>query len=44
MKSGAILNISDVRREDSGYYTVRATNEEGSSQTKIRLDVLYPPR
>lgn len=39
-----VLNISHVTREDAGYYTISATNEEGTTQTKIRLDVLYPPR
>ena len=42
--SGGVLNISKVRREDSGYYTVSATNAEGTSQTKIKIDVLYAPR
>ena len=39
-----ILNISEVTREDSGYYTISATNEEGTTMTKIRVEVLYPPR
>ena len=42
--SGGVLNISKVRREDSGYYTVSATNAEGTTQTKIKIDVLYAPR
>ena len=39
-----MLNISNVRREDSGYYTISATNAEGTTQTKIKIDVLYAPR
>ena len=39
-----VLNVSDVYREDAGYYTVTATNAEGSTQTNIRIDVLYAPR
>ena len=39
-----VLNISSVEREDAGYYTISATNDEGTTQTKIRLDVHYPPR
>ena len=42
--SGGVLNISNVRREDSGYYTISATNAEGTTQTKIKIDVLYAPR
>ena len=41
---GGVLNISNVRREDSGYYTISATNAEGTTQTKIKIDVLYAPR
>lgn len=39
-----LLSISKVSREDSGYYTVSATNDEGTTMTKIRVEVLYPPR
>ena len=42
--SEGVLNISNVRREDSGYYTISATNAEGTTQTKIKIDVLYAPR
>ena len=42
--SGGVLNTSNVRREDSGYYTISATNAEGTTQTKIKIDVLYAPR
>ena len=42
--SAGVLNISSVRREDSGYYTISATNAEGTTQTKIKIDVLYAPR
>lgn len=42
--SGGVLNISNVRRQDSGYYTISATNAEGTTQTKIKIDVLYSPR
>lgn len=39
-----ILNFSRVHRDDSGYYTISATNAEGTAQTKIQVDVLYAPR
>ena len=39
-----ILDLSEVRRQDAGYYTVKATNDEGTSQTKIEIDVQYPAR
>ncbi len=39
-----VLNISNVQREDAGYYTVTASNTEGSSKTQIKIDVLYAPR
>ena len=42
--SEGVLNISNVRREDSGYYTISAKNAEGTTQTKIKIDVLYAPR
>jgi hypothetical protein len=42
--SNGVLNISSVHREDAGYYTISATNAEGTTQTKIKIDVLYAPR
>ena len=39
-----VLTLTKVERRDSGYYTVRATNEEGASETRIMINVLYPPR
>lgn len=42
--SGGVLNLTRVERLDAGYYTVAATNAEGTTQTKIKIDVLYAPR
>ena len=42
--TNGVLNISKVTRRDAGIYTIKAKNEEGSSQTKIKLEVLYEPR
>lgn len=42
--SGGVLNFTNVKRQDSGYYTISATNAEGTTQTKIKIDVLYAPR
>ena len=39
-----VLTLTKVERGDSGYYTVRASNEEGASETRIMINVLYPPR
>ena len=39
-----VLNISKVTRRDAGIYTIKAKNDEGASQTKINLEVLYEPR
>ena len=41
---GGILKIFMSRREDSGFYTVKARNAEGISQTKIEVNVLFPPK
>lgn len=41
---GSVLNISKVSRQDSGYYTVKATNSEGVTEVKIQLNVFYMPR
>ena len=42
--SGGVLNLTNVKRQDSGYYTISATNAEGTTQTKLKIDVLYAPR
>ena len=42
--TNGVLNITKVTRRDAGIYTIKAKNEEGSSQTKIKLEVLYEPR
>ena len=39
-----VLNITEVTRRDAGIYTIKAKNDEGASQTKIKLEVLYEPR
>lgn len=39
-----VLNVSEVRREDSGFYTIKATNDEGTTQRRIRINVLFKPR
>ena len=42
--SDGVLNVTKVMRNDAGFYTIKARNDEGSSQTKIKVDVLYEPR
>ncbi|CAB3371803.1 Hypothetical predicted protein [Cloeon dipterum] len=41
---GASLNLSTVRREDAGVYSLHATNSEGSSSSKVQLVVKYSPK
>lgn len=36
---GALLNISAVTRQDAGVYKLTAANEEGTSETAIRINV-----
>ena len=38
------LNVSEARREDAGKYKVKASNSEGKSTFKFKLDVQYAPR
>jgi len=38
-----VLNVSVVRRGDAGTYTIRASNQEGATETRIEINVLYPP-
>ncbi|KAF4523402.1 hypothetical protein B566_EDAN007873 [Ephemera danica] len=40
---GATLNITTVRKEDAGTYSLEAVNSEGSTTAKIVLSVHYPP-
>ena len=42
--NNGVLNITKVTRRDAGIYTIKAKNDEGASQTKIKLEVLYEPR
>ncbi|GFT02554.1 nephrin [Nephila pilipes] len=39
---GPLLEIKDSRREDAGQYQCEATNSEGTGQTIIVVNVLYP--
>ncbi|KAJ6218009.1 hypothetical protein RDWZM_009166, partial [Blomia tropicalis] len=39
---GPILNVSNAQRSDSGIYKLYATNELGTSETSIRVNVQYP--
>ena len=41
---GGTLNVTSAQRTDKGKYKVKATNEEGSSKMKFRLDVQYGPK
>lgn len=41
---GGRLNVTGARRGDRGKYKVRATNEEGKTTVKFRIDVQYAPR
>ena len=38
------LNVTFAKREDAGKYKIRASNEEGKTTIKFKLDVLYEPR
>ncbi len=42
--NNGVLQIKKVKKEDAGFYTVTASNEEGTAQTSFEIDVLYPPR
>ena len=42
--NNGVLNITKVLREDTGFYTIRGTNDEGTSHTKLKIEVLYQPR
>ncbi|XP_059194718.1 nephrin [Centropristis striata] len=37
------LEIKNVTRKDAGVYTVTCSNDEGSNQTSVMLDVQYAP-
>ena len=39
-----LLNVSEARREDAGKYKVKASNSEGKTNMKFKLDVQYAPR
>ncbi|XP_066949212.1 nephrin-like isoform X2 [Macrobrachium rosenbergii] len=41
--SGSFLNISSVTKDQAGFYTVEATNEEGTSVKNISINVKYAP-
>ncbi len=36
---GGVLNITDIMREDAGFYTVQGTNEEGKTNFTFKLNV-----
>ncbi|XP_063051892.1 hemicentin-1-like [Engraulis encrasicolus] len=40
---GQILEIGDVRAEDSGHYSCRVTNMAGSTSLFFTVDILLPP-
>ena len=42
--NGGILHIPKVSKTHAGTYTIRANNSEGMAVTKIKLDVLFPPK
>ncbi|XP_037073378.1 nephrin-like [Pollicipes pollicipes] len=37
------MNLTSVKREDSGWYQLQATNALGSATARVHVDVLYPP-
>ncbi|XP_043208896.1 nephrin-like, partial [Amphibalanus amphitrite] len=39
-----VLNLTSVRREDAGWYLLRATSALGSASARVHVDVLYPPK
>ena len=41
---GGVLKLAKVERGDSGYYTIKATNAEGATETRVMINVQYPPR
>ena len=42
--TGPNLYINNIKREDSGLYTVTAVNSIGISKKSFRVNVEYPPR
>lgn len=42
--AGGKLNVTFAKRDDAGKYKVRASNEEGKTTRKFKLDVLFEPR
>ena len=42
-KPDGTLNVKMARREDAGMYKVRASNSEGKTNLKFKLDVQYAP-
>ncbi|XP_059086903.1 synaptogenesis protein syg-2-like [Tigriopus californicus] len=43
LQKDGVFKIARVERNDGGYYTVTAKNQEGTTQAKIEIEVLYPP-
>lgn len=41
---GGSLQIRGAKREDAGMYKVKATNDEGKTAFKFKLDVQYQPK
>ncbi|KAF0305112.1 Nephrin [Amphibalanus amphitrite] len=39
-----VLNLTSVRRDDAGWYLLRATSALGSASARVHVDVLYPPK
>jgi hypothetical protein len=44
MVSDGVLRVTSARRSDAGFYSVTASNREGTTTARIRIDVLYPPQ
>ena len=42
-KPDGTLNVKMARRDDAGMYKVRASNSEGKTNLKFKLDVQYAP-
>nr|XP_027194216.1 nephrin-like isoform X2 [Dermatophagoides pteronyssinus] len=42
VSDGPILNITNAQKSDSGIYKIYATNDLGTSESSIRINVQYP--
>ena len=41
---GGVVTFREVERADEGFYSVKATNAEGVTMAKVKVEVMYPAR